>query len=112
MMRGSTPRAQADTGIAEIKRQLLYKGQWNNCNIILAPRFYQSSRTCSVCQNVNAKLKREGFWQCPECSAVHERNINAAVNLRKLLTLPAGSGVTLRDVRALAVGTGEQQSRN
>ena len=110
MMRGSTPKAQADAGIAEIKRQLLYKGQWNHCNIILAHRFYPSSKTCSVCQNVNAKLKRERFWQCPECAAVHERNINAAVNLRNLLTLPAGSGVTLRDGRALAVGLADDET--
>ena len=38
------------------------------------------------------------------CGTIHDRNINAAVNLRNLLTLPAGSGVRLRDGKALAAG--------
>ena len=103
MMQGSTPKAQADAGMGEIKRQLHYKGTWHHCNVQLAHRFYPSSKTCSNCQTVNAKLKREPVWQCNYCGAVHERNLNAAVNLRNLLTLPAGSGVTLRDGKALAV---------
>ena len=70
----------------------------------LAHRFYPSSKTCSNCQTVNAKLKREPVWQCSNYGTVHDRNINAAVNLRRLLTLPADSGVTLRDGKALAVG--------
>ena len=103
MMQGSTPKAQADAGMGEIKRQIIYKGQWHHCNVQLAHRFYPSSKTCSNCGVVNAKLKRERFWQCNYCGAMHERNLNAAVNLRGLLTLPAGSGVTLRDGTALAV---------
>ena len=51
---------------------------------------------------MNAKLKRERRWQCPACQTVHDRNLNAAVNLRNLLTLPTGSGVMLRDWKALA----------
>ena len=104
MMQGKTPKAQADAGMGEIKRQLTYKGQWRHCNVTLAHRFYPSSKTCSNCQDVNAKLKREPFWQCSNCNTVHDRNSKAAVNLRNLLTLPAGSGVKLRDGKALAVG--------
>ena len=62
-------------------------------------------KTCSNCSNVNAKLKREPRWQCPSYGMNHDRNINAAVNLRELLTLPPGSGVKLRDGKALTVGT-------
>ena len=97
MMHGKTPKAQADAGMGAIKRQVIYKGQWHHCQITLAPRFYPSSKRCSNCQIVNAKLKRERFWQCPACGVDHERNENAAVNLRDLLTLPADSGVMLRD---------------
>ena len=104
MMHGKTPKAQADAGMGEIKRQLIYKGQWHHCEVQLAHRFYPSSKTCSNCQNVNAKLKREPVWQCPSCGMNHDRNSNAAVNLRNLLTLPADSGVRLRDGKALAVG--------
>ena len=104
MMHGKTPKAQADSGMGEIKRQLIYKGDWHHCEVQIAHRFYPSSKTCSNCQNVNAKLKREPTWQCSNCGTVHDRNINAAVNLRNLLTLPAGSGVMLRDGKALAAG--------
>ena len=109
MMQGKTPKAQADASMGELKRQIIYKGQWQHCNISLAYRFYPSSKTCSNCQNVNAKLKREPVWQCSNCDTVHDRNINAAVNLRNLLTFPAGSGVMLRNEKALAAGliTGE-----
>ena len=106
LMQGSTPKAQADAGMGEIKRQLLYKGQWHHCNVLLAPRFYPSSKTCSNCGYVNAKLKRERYWQCPNCTTIHERNINAAVNLRSLidqtLTPVASLRDTLRDGKALA----------
>ena len=84
-----------------LANQLLYKGKWRHCEITLAPRFYPSSKLCSNCQNVNAKLKREHHWQCPACGTKHERNKNAAVNLRNLLTLPTGSGVTPSNERAL-----------
>ena len=102
MMQGSTPKAQADAAMGAIRRKLEYKAPWHHCHLSLAHRLYPSSKTCSNCQQVNAKLKRERYWQCPRCAATHERNINAAVNLRNLLTLPAGSGVTLRDGKALA----------
>ena len=63
-----------------------------------------ASKTCSNCGNVNAKLKREPTRQCSDCNTVHDRNENAAVNLRELLTLPADSGMTLRNGKVLAVG--------
>ena len=105
LMQGKTPKAQADASMGEIKRQLLYKGQWHHCEITLAPRFYPSSKTCSNCGYVHAKLKRERFWQCASCTAIHERNFNAAVNLRNLLTPVASPRDTLRDRQALAAGT-------
>ena len=105
MIQGRTPKAQSDAAMGEIKRQLIYKGQWRHCNILLAHRFYPSSKECSNCHNVNAKLKRERTWQCPSCNTTHDRNENAAVNLRNLLTRPGLTGPeTLRDRKALAVG--------
>ena len=121
MMSGLTPKAQADAGMGEIRRQLLYKGEWHHCDVVLADRFYPSSKTCSACGVVNAKLKRERRWRCRSCGSTHERNLNAAVNLRNLLALPSGRGVTLRDGKALAAGrsavkpartTGEQHRRS
>ena len=102
LMQGSTPKAQADAAMGDIKRPIIYKGQRHHCKVFLAPRFYPSSKTCSNCGYVNAKLKRQRFWQCPSCTIIHERNINAAVNLRNLLTLLPSMGGMLRDGRALA----------
>ena len=104
MMQGRTPKAQADAGMGELKRQIIYKGQWHHYEVQLAHRFYPSSKTCSNCGEVNAKLKREPTWQCPSCRTNHDRNINAAVNLRELLTLRTDSAVMLRNRKALAVG--------
>ena len=87
IMKGSTPKTQADAGMGETKRQIIYKAQCDHCKVQLAHRFYPSSKTCSNCQTVNAKLKREPVWQCSNCFTTHDRNINAAVNLRELLTL-------------------------
>ena len=42
-MQGQTPKAQADAGMGEIKRQIAYKGQWHHCDVFLAHRFYPSS---------------------------------------------------------------------
>ena len=105
LMKGPTPKAQADASMGEIKRQITYKGQWHHCEVSLAHRFYPSSKTCSHCGYVNAKLKRQRYWQCPSCTIIHERNINAAINLRQLLTLLPSAGGTLRDGSALAVGS-------
>ena len=107
MMQGRTPKAQADAAMASLKRQLLYKGQWRHCTVILAPRFYPSSKLCSNCHTVNAKLKRERYWQCPTCGTHHERNHNAAANLRDMLALLPSVGGTLRD----GEGSGRRQRR-
>ena len=104
MMRESTPKAQADVGMGEIRRQLEYKSIWRHTDLTLAPRSFPSSKTCSSCQCHNAKLKRERHWTCTACGARHERNQNAAANLRTLL--PPGRGLMLRDGKALACASG------
>ena len=53
--------------------------------MILAPMWFPSSKTCSACGTVNAKLKREPRWTCPNCGTRHDRNLNAAINLRNLI---------------------------
>ena len=104
LMQGLTSKVQADAGMGEIKRQIIYKGQWRNCNVYLTHPFYPSSKTCSTCKAVNVKLKRERCWQCEVCGTIHERNLNAAVNLRDLLALLPSVGGTLRNGKALAAG--------
>ena len=65
------------------------KGQWRHTRVILAPMWFPSGRTCSACDTVNPKLKRERTWTCPNCGTRHDRNLNAAINLRNLI-MPEG----------------------
>ena len=95
MMTGQTPKAQADAAMGEICRKLEYKCPWRHVALVVAHRQYPSSKLCSSRQFHNAKLKRERHWTCPACGTKHERNVNAAANLKNLL--PPGRGSTLRD---------------
>lgn len=50
----------------------------------LAPRFYPSSKLCSNCGHKNKDLKlRNRTWACPKCNVVHDRDINASINLEQ-----------------------------
>lgn len=73
----------SDCGWYELTRQLTYKAEWNNRQYIKIDRFYASSQTCNCCGYVNKDTKdlsvRE--WICPKCGSVHDRDINAAINI-------------------------------
>ena len=47
--------------------------------------WFPSSKTCSACGTINRKLKRERTWTCDTCGTRHDRNLNAAINLRNLI---------------------------
>lgn len=83
MMRsGTLSRAVADVGWSDMRRMLAYKCQWYGSRLILAPRFYPSSKLCSACGCKQDKMPlniRE--WTCPECGTHHDRDMNAAKNL-------------------------------
>ena len=50
----------------------------------LAPRFYPSSKLCSCCGYKNTELKlKERTWTCQKCRIVHDRDINASLNLEQ-----------------------------
>lgn len=78
-------RSIADMGFHEFRRQLDYKAKMHGGIVIVAPRFYPSSKTCSACGHIAPTLPlsvRE--WTCPACGGVHNRDRNAAVNLERL----------------------------
>jgi putative transposase len=78
-------RAIADMGFHALRRQLVYKAAWRGGRVVVADRWYPSSKTCSGCGHMLATLglgvRR---WTCPGCGAVHDRDHNAAINLRNL----------------------------
>lgn len=77
-------RALADQAFYEFRRQLEYKAKYYNSKVIIADRFYPSSKLCNICghKNVNLKL-RDRAWQCI-CGAEHDRDLNAAINLKNI----------------------------
>ncbi len=78
-------RAISDMGFFEFQRQLTYKVAWEGGQLLVAPRFYPSSKTCSSCGYVLAELSLSvRDWACPTCGVVHERDYNAALNLKSL----------------------------
>ena len=86
-------RAIADTAMAESRRQLAYKTSWYGSRVVVADRFYPSSKTCSACGWVKAKLSlAERTFTCQACGLQIDRDLNAARNLAKLVDHVARSG--------------------
>lgn len=77
-------RSILDMGFGEFRRQLEYKSLMRGNHIHVADRFYPSSKTCSICGFKNDQLKMEEYWTCPNCAAKHDRDLNAAINLKNL----------------------------
>lgn len=73
-----------DAALSESRRQLQYKSSWYGAELIVADRWFPSSKTCSVCKAINPDLKlADRTWEC-SCGAVHDRDLNAAINLSSL----------------------------
>jgi putative transposase len=87
-------RCISDMGFYEFKRQLLYKAQWKSCEVILADRFFPSSKTCSHCGEIKKDLSlSDRVFKCPSCNYEIDRDVNAAINLRNLITTESSSGI-------------------
>ena len=69
----------------EFRKQLEYKCEWNNINLIIADRWYPSSKLCSSCGNKKDKLSlSERTYVCKKCGCVIDRDYNASLNLKYL----------------------------
>lgn len=85
-------RALSDSSFGEFRRQLEYKSVSTGTKVVVADRWFASSKTCSSCGHKLEKLSlKTRAWQCPSCGKHHDRDINAAINLRNLA---ASSAVT------------------
>jgi putative transposase len=85
-------RSISDIGFARIRAQLAYKAERYGTIVIVADRWYPSSKLCSGCGVKHAGLMlSERHWTCPACGAQHQRDHNAAINLRRLATGEAGN---------------------
>jgi len=88
-------RAIADVGFGVFRSQLEYKAKRYGTHLIIADRWYPSSRLCSICGWKNEALTlSDRTWVCAQCGAHHDRDLNAARNLKRLATetaLPVAS---------------------
>jgi len=85
-------RAVADAALAELRRQLAYKTRWYGARLVGADRWYPSSKTCSGCGLVKAKLGlAERTFHCAGCGLVIDRDANAACNLAMLAVAASGA---------------------
>ena len=76
--------------------------------VVKINRYYPSSKTCSVCQYVNELLSlNDRQWVCPNCGTVHDRDLNAAVNILRQGTVLSGSSHKTQDSVQGALSTGE-----
>lgn len=83
-MKGNHKLAQAitDVGWSEFVRMCKYKAEWSGKHVLQISRFQPSTKVCSVCNEVNNNLTlKDREWTCI-CGAHHDRDINAAVNIR------------------------------
>ena len=96
MKNGKLAKHIADASFYEVRRQLEYKCLWYGKSLIIADRFFASSRICNNCGWHNDGLTLgDRKWECPVCHTRHDRDRNSALNLKSF------------GLKALARDTGE-----
>ena len=76
-------KAVQQQGLYEFRRQIEYKAEWNNITVIIADRFFPSSKLCSSCGTIKKDLKlSDRIYKC-ECGNVIDRDYQASLNLKK-----------------------------
>jgi putative transposase len=87
-------KAISDCGFGTIRTMLGYKTTWSGGRLVVADRWFPSSKTCSDCGVVKAKLPlRVRTFECDACGMVLDRDLNAARNLARLVERESGTGV-------------------
>jgi putative transposase len=77
-------QAIGDSAWSSFVTKLEYKAEWYGKTILRIGRFEPSSKLCNVCGFHNSELTlKDREWTCPECKTEHDRDINAAINIKK-----------------------------
>ena len=76
-------KAVQQQGFYEFRRQIEYKAMWNNIPVVIADRFFPSSKLCSCCGSIKKDLKlSDRIYKC-ECGNIIDRDYQAALNLKQ-----------------------------
>jgi putative transposase len=98
LVRTKLAKSFSDAACGEFRRQLEYKSLWNRKPLAVIDRFFPSSKTCNACGRINDALNlSDRTWVC-ECGVEHDRDLNAARNVRD------------EGLRILAAGHAESQN--
>ncbi len=85
-------RVVSDAAFAELRRQLEYKSAWYGTELVIADRWFPSSKTCSGCGTTKADLTlADRIYQCDSCGLAIDRDVNAAINLARYTEPPPSS---------------------
>jgi len=92
----------SDCGWGQFCTMLKYKAEWEGKYYIEVDRFFPSSKTCNHClQQVDSLSLDMRLWQCPKCGTIHDRDVNAAKNIRD-------EGLRILAVGHIASASGER----
>jgi putative transposase len=82
LARTKVSKGVLDAAFGEFKSHVMYKAAWSGKATVCVGRFFASSKTCSACGAVNSQVNRKTrCWSC-SCGAEHDRDLNAARNIR------------------------------
>jgi putative transposase len=92
-LRGARARRRglSDAALGTLRRHLSYKTGWYGSQLVVADRWFPSSKTCHLCRRVQ-DIGWDEQWQCDVCSARHQRDDNASVNLARYEETPSVVG--------------------
>ena len=75
----------SDASWSEFVRQIKYKAIWSGKTVIEIGRWETTSKLCHVCGHKEEKMSLDiREWKCPKCGSIHDRDINAAINIRTI----------------------------
>jgi putative transposase len=117
--------AISDASWGTFSRQLAYRASWYGCELLVAPRFFASTKTCSACGTKRKVMSlSERVFVCERCGLVTDRDRNAAANLAawgeselaaresRSRTPKCEAGSTMPEERALAVTWCDSETRS
>lgn len=104
-------RGLSDSALGQTRRQLAYKTGWYGSHLVVADRWYQSSKTCHACLHAQ-QIGWAEHWTCTRCQTRHQRDDNAAINLARYEEPDLASNVSaLGPVRAAVKRGADRKTR-
>jgi putative transposase len=107
-------KSLADASFGEFRRQLQYKAKWYGSSIVVADKWFPSTKKCSICGNMKEMELSDRTYACPICGNIMDRDLNASKNLEAVAvssteTLNACGELTATEATVMQVGSVNQE---